>query len=112
MGCCHQSRNADGLSSHVVDGGLDQLCFGVQQNGVGVRPGPQDPITIVEVMGERLRDLVRAAAAVVVVLTSFHCGLGGRPVLFVWTVSFPLMAHVWFSGPNAVVLLDLQGKQG
>lgn len=37
-----------------VVGGLDQLWFGVQQNGIGVWPGPQDPITIVEVIGERL----------------------------------------------------------
>lgn len=96
--------------SWMVDGGLDQLCFGVQQNGIGVWPGPQDPITIVEVIGERLCDLVGAVAAVVV-LTSFLCCLGGSPVLFMRRVSFPL-AHVWFSGPDAVVLLDLQGNQG
>lgn len=93
------------------DGGLDQLCFGVQKNGIGVWSGPQDPITIVEVSGERLCDLVGAVAAVVI-LWFFLCVLGGRPVLIVWRVFFPLMAQVWLSGPDAVVLLGLQGNQG
>lgn len=48
--------------------GLDDLPPGVQQDGIGVRFGPEDAIAVVEVIGERLRDLEGAAVAVAVVL--------------------------------------------
>lgn len=75
--------------------GLDQLSFGVQQDGVGVRFGSEDPVAVVEVIGERLGDLV--GAAVVVVLVSLVYRLGRVPN--------PLMVQVW-------VLLALHRNQG
>lgn len=93
-----------------MDESLNNLCSG-QQNGIGVWPGSEDPVTVVEVIVERRRDLVRAAAVVILVFI-LHW-LGGSPVLFMQRrVSFPEVAEVWLSGPNAVVLLDLQGNQG
>lgn len=47
---------------------LDNLSSGVQQDGIGVWFGPEDPVTVVEVIGESFRDLVGAAVGVVVVL--------------------------------------------
>ena len=71
--------------------GLDQLSSGVQQNGIGVWPGPEDPITVVEVVVERLGDLVGAAVLIVLV----------------WEVSLPEVAQVWVSGSHALILLGL-----
>lgn len=64
--------------------GLDDLCSGVQQNGIGVWFGPEEPITVVEVVGECLRELV--GAAVFVILVSLYYRL--------WRVSLPEVARV------------------
>lgn len=89
---------------------LDELSSGGQQDGIGVWPGPEDPITIVEMIVERLRELV--GAAVFVILVSLHHQHRGSPVLFTCRVSLPEVAQVWLSGSDAVVLLGLQGNQG
>ncbi len=81
--------------------GLDDLSSRVQQNRIGVWLGPEDPITFVEVIAERLRYLV--GAAVPVILLS---------LLFTWGASLSEVAQVRVSGPDAVVLLGLQGNQG
>lgn len=46
---------------------LDDLASGVQQNRIGVWFGPEEPITVVEVIGERLGELVGAAVFVILV---------------------------------------------
>lgn len=87
--------------------GLDDLPPGVQQDGVGVRPRSEDAIAVVEVIGERLRQLVGGAALLFLLLLAFlgWRRRGGRsPVLSLWGVSL--------SGPDALVLLGLQGNQG
>lgn len=48
---------------------LDHLCSGLEQNGIGVWLGPEEPVTVVEVVVECLRDLI-GVAAVVVLLSS------------------------------------------
>lgn len=45
-------------------GSLDDLRPGRQQDGVGVRFGPEDAVAVVEVVGEGLGDLVRAAVPI------------------------------------------------
>lgn len=53
------------LSCGITLSGLDDLRSGCQQDSVGVRFGPEDPVAVIEVVGEGLRDLVRAAVLIV-----------------------------------------------
>lgn len=86
--------------------GLDHLPPGAEQDGVGVWPGPEDPVTVVKVIVERFRDLVRAA--VLVVLESVCFGRGRGPVRF--ARRRPL-TEVRLAGSGDVLLLGLQGNQ-
>lgn len=90
-------------------GGSDDLGLGVQQDCVGVRPRPQDPVAVVKMIVERLGDLVGAAA--LVVLLSVRFTLGGGPLVSGRGASLLQVDQVRFSGPGAVVLLSLQGNQ-
>lgn len=83
-------------------GVLDDLTSGLQQDGIGVRFGPKEPFTEVEVVGERLRDLVQAAVLII------HMSVNYR----VWGVSFPGGVRVQVPGSHTVLLLGLNGNQG
>lgn len=80
---------------------LDDLSSGLQQNGIGVRFGPKEPITVVEVVGECLRDLVQAAVLIV------HMSVNYR----VWRVSSPEGVRVRVPGSHTVLLLGLNRNQ-
>lgn len=68
----HKYPITDSKVLHIFCGipfsGLDDLRSWCQQDSVGVRFGPEDPIAVVEVVGEGFGDLVRAA--VLIILTS------------------------------------------
>lgn len=91
------------LFSHSVEvRGLDDLSSGVQQNGIGVWPGPEDAITVVEVVVECLRYL--EGVVIVLVLMFFCYGL--------WRVPLSTVVQVRISEAAAVVLLGLHRNQG
>lgn len=82
--------------------GLDDLSFGMQQDGIGVRPGPEEPVTVVEVVVESLRELVRAAVFAIIWDLLLRTG----------RVSLPEVDQIRVLGAAAVVLLGLHGDQG
>lgn len=90
---------------------LDELAPGMQQNGVGVQLGPQLAVAVVEVVGERLWQLV-GAAAVIDVVALHSCRMDRNVVTLGWGVAPSAVAQVCQSGSNAVLWLDLQGNQG
>lgn len=96
------------LESSAGDGGSDDLGLGVQQDGVGVRPRPEDPVAVVEMVVESLGDLVGAAALVVLPV---RLTLDWAPLVSGRGATLLQVAQVRLSGPGAVVLLNLQRNQ-
>lgn len=82
----------------VTLAGLDDLRSGCQQDSVGVWFGSEDPVAVIEVVGEGLGDLVRAAVLI---------GHRRRGVSF--TVG--LRVRVPWGHPS-LLLLGLNGNQG
>lgn len=78
------------------------LSTRVQQESVGVRPGPELPVTVVEVVVESLRDLVTPAVVVVVLLLPQN---GPTPLLHVWGGALSQVGQLVVSGAHTFVLL-------
>lgn len=79
-------------------GGLDDVRSGCQQDSVGVRFRSEDPVAVIEVVGEGLGDLVRADVLVP------HRLRGVSFTVRVW-----VRVH-WCQ--NSFLLLGLNGNQG
>lgn len=101
---CEVGRHCGG---RIKSWGSDDL--GLQQDGVGVRPRPEDPVVVVKMIGEGLGDLVGAAAALVLVHVPFRAG--GKPLVSGRRAPLLQVTQVGLPGPGAVVLLDLHGNQ-
>ena len=94
---------------------LDDLAPGVQQDGVGVGLGSEHAVAVVEVVGERLRDLEAAATVPLIPLLPLllGCRLVGLPVRLRGRACLPRGAGgLLLSWAQAVVRLGLHGDQG
>lgn len=90
---------------------LEDLTPWLKQDGVGVGLGSEHAVSVVEVVGERLRDL-EAAAAAVALIPLLRQRLVGSPVRLYWHATLTCgAARVLLFWAQAIVRLWLQGNQ-